>query len=105
MEKITPEMLMTFLVVAAALIAFIMLVWNLIDKIRAARKPKDDLEEWRRQTDEKLRRDKEHLDALEEGQRVFLRAMNALISHEINGNSTDKLQKSQQEIMDYLISK
>lgn len=105
MDKLTPDMLMTFLVVAAALVAFIMLIWGLIDKIKAARKPKDDLMEWRRDTDDKLARDKEHLDALEEGQRVFLRAMNALISHEINGNSTDKLQKSQQEIMDYLISK
>jgi len=105
MDKLTPEMIMSFLVVAAALIAFIMLVWNLIDKIKAARKPKDDLNDWRRETDDKLSRDKEHLDALEEGQRVFLRAMNALISHEINGNSTDKLQKSQQEIMDYLIAK
>lgn len=96
---------MTFLVVAAALIAFIMLVWNLIDKIRAARKPHDDMKDWRRDTDEKLRSDKEHLDALEDGQRVFLRAMNALISHEINGNSTDKLKEAQQEILNYLIDK
>lgn len=105
MDKLTPDMMMNFLVVAAALVAFVVLVWNLVDKIRAARKPKDDFNEWRRETDAKLSRDKEHLDALEDGQRVFLRAMNALISHEINGNSTDKLQKSQQEIMDYLIAK
>ena len=105
MDKLTPDMLMTFLIVAAALIAFIVLVWNLVDKIRAARKPKDELTEWRGDTEEKLRRDKEHLDALEDGNKVICRGILALLSHEINGNSTDKLKASQTEITNYLIEK
>ena len=105
MDKINPEMIMTFLIVAAALVGFVLLIWNLVDKIRAARKPHDDLERWQRETDNKLAMDKKRLDSLEDGQKVMLRGINAIISHEINGNSTDKLQKSQNEIMEYLIER
>lgn len=105
MDKLTPEMITTFLVVAAVLVGFVLAVWGLIDKIKSARKPKDDLAQWQRETDTKLNQDKSRLDSLEDGQRVMLRGVNALISHEINGNSTDKLLRSQQEILDYLIDK
>ncbi|MBR4711531.1 MAG: hypothetical protein IKP10_05815 [Clostridia bacterium] len=105
MDKLTPEMITTFLVVAAVLVGFVLAVWGLIDKIKSARKPKDDLAQWQRETDTKLNQDKGRLDSLEDGQRVMLRGVNALISHEINGNSTDKLLRSQQEILDYLIDK
>ena len=105
MDKITPDMLMTFLIVAAVLIAFVLSCWALIDKIRAAKKPKDDLHDWQEKTDRMLSSDNERIESLERGQGVMLRGINALISHEINGNSTDKLTKSQQEIMDYLIDR
>ena len=32
----------------------------------------------------------------------MLRGINAIISHEINGNSTQKLKDSQEEIINYL---
>ena len=105
MDKLTPEMLMTFLVVAAALIGFVLLIWQLVDKIRAARKPNQDLSNWQRETDEKLKRDKERLDVLEDGNKVICRGILALLSHEINGNSTDKLKASQSEITNYLIDR
>ena len=105
MDKITPDMLMTFLIVAAVLIGFILTIWSLIDKIRAARKPKTDLEHWQIETDAKLKNDKERLDVLEDGNRVICRGILALLSHEINGNSTDKLKASQSEITNYLIDR
>lgn len=105
MDKLTPEMLMTFLVVAGVLIAFVLAVWSLCEKIRNARKPKDDLHEWQRETDNKLASDKKRLDTLEDGQKVMLRGISALISHEINGNSDEKLRSSQAEIMNYLIER
>lgn len=43
--------------------------------------------------------------AIEDGNRVLCRGILALLSHEINGNSDDKLRASQQEITDYLIDK
>lgn len=105
MDKITPDMLMTFLIVAAVLIAFALSCWTLAEKIKKAREPKDKLAQWQQETDDKLQNDKKRLDSLEKGQGVMLRGINAIISHEINGNSTDKLTKSQQEIMDYLIDR
>lgn len=105
MDKLTPEMLMTFLIVTAVLISFVLLCWNLIDKIRTARKPKDELQGWQRETDEKLKHDKERLDILEDGNKVICRGILALLSHEINGNSTDKLKASQSEITNYLIDR
>lgn len=105
MDKLTPDALITFLWVAAALVAFILAVWSLIDHINKARKPKDDLKDWQRETESKLVADKKRLDSLEDGQKVMLRGINAIISHEINGNSIDKLQKSQTEIINYLIER
>ena len=39
MDKITPEMLNTFLIVAAALVAFLLACWSLLEKIRKAVEP------------------------------------------------------------------
>ena len=105
MDKITPDMLMTFLIVLAALAAFTLLILNIGDKVRARQQPGKALEQWQRETDTKLAADKKRLDALEDGNKVILRGINAIISHEINGNSTDKLKQSQQEIMNYLIDR
>lgn len=105
MDKITPDMWNTFLIVAAALVAFALACFALVDRIKKTREPKDKLAQWQQETDDKLQNDKKRLDSLEKGQGVMLRGINAIISHEINGNSTEKLTKSQQEIMDYLINR
>ena len=60
---------------------------------------------WQQETNTKLDRDNKRLNTLEDGQKVMLRGINALISHEINGTSVDKLNKSQSEIMEYLIDR
>lgn len=52
-----------------------------------------------------LRQDRERLDKLEDQQRILLRAMMAMLSHELNGNSTEKLKDSVAEINDWLIRK
>lgn len=62
--------------------------------------------------DELLARDKDRLDAMEDritdmGRQstIMLRGVRALLSHEVNGNSTDKLKSSMTEIDDYLINR
>lgn len=42
---------------------------------------------------------------ISQGNKVTCRGVLALLSHEINGNSNDKLKDSQKEITDYLIDK
>ena len=105
MDKLTPEALITFLWVAAAIVAFVIALWNLADKIKAARRPNEELRRWQAETDAKLDRDKKRLDTLEEGQRTLCRGILALLSHEINGNSIDKLKDAQIDLTNYLIER
>ena len=98
MDKVTPEALMTFLWVGAALVAFALAVWALVDRIKKQA-------EWKNEVNAKLSKDKGRIDGLEEGQKVICRGILALLSHEINGNSVDKLKNAQQGITDYLIEK
>lgn len=62
--------------------------------------------------DELLAKDKDRLDAMEDritdmGRQstIMLRGVRALLSHEVNGNSADKLKSSMTEIDDYLINR
>lgn len=105
MDKITPDALMTFLWVGAALIAFTLSIWALIEKIKKARQPALDAAQWRRDTESKLKRDKERIDSLEDGNKVLLRGILAMLNHEITGNSVDKLKTAQDEITKFLITK
>lgn len=105
MDKITPEMIMNSMVVVAGLIGFALGCWSLIDKIHAARKPKDDLTRWMQDTDTKLKHDNDRIATIKKGNDVVCRGILALLSHEINGNSVDKLTASQKEITDYLIDR
>lgn len=98
MDKVQPQDLMTFLWVGAALIAFALAVWALVDRIKKA-------SEWRNEVNAKLGKDKASIDGLEEGQKVICRGILALLSHEINGNSVEKLKSAQQGITDYLIER
>ena len=53
--------------------------------------------------EDKLKRDHERLTDLEDSNRIILRALMAMLSHEINGNSDDKLRASFDEMQQFLI--
>lgn len=65
----------------------------------------DDTAEKLRTHDTMLEENQKRLDQLEDQQRIVLRALMAMLSHEINGNSIEKLQDSLNEIMSFLIKK
>lgn len=54
---------------------------------------------------DKLDKDHIRLTELEESNRIIMRALMAMLSHEINGNSDDKLRASFDEIQQYLIDR
>jgi hypothetical protein len=54
---------------------------------------------------DKLDRDKNRIDSLEAGNKVICRGILALLSHEINGNSADKLKDAKDELTNYLIER
>lgn len=105
MDKVTLEQIQSFLIVLLALGGFIVLIGNVAKTIKEWRKPQGDLESWRRDVDNKLKNDNERLKSMEEGNKVVCRGILALLSHEINGNSIDKLKSSQTEMTNYLIDR
>ena len=105
MDKVTPEALMTFFWVAAALVAFTLAVWGLIEKIKKARQPATEAAQWRHDADLKFKKDKERIDSLEDGNKVLMRGILAMLNHEITGNSIDKLTTARDERTKYLIMK
>ena len=48
MEKVTLEQIRDFVIVLAALLGFLILIWNAVKAVREMRKPADDLQAWRR---------------------------------------------------------
>ena len=105
MENVSLQQIRDFGIVLLALLALFVLIGNVVKTVKEWKKPHDDLESWRRNVDNKLANDNARLSELEQGNKVVCRGMLALISHSINGNSNDKLQASQSELMNYLIDR
>ena len=99
-----------FIAVIGAYNAISTAMKNRAEKKREAASPITKLTERVDRHDELLAKDKDRLDAMEtrmqdmgEQSTIMLRGVRALLSHEINGNSVDKLNASMSEIDDYLI--
>ena len=105
MADLTLAQIKDFVIVLVALLAFLVLLGNVIKTIKEWRTPGMTEAEWRKDVDEKLGKDNKRIASLEEGNRVICRGILAMLSHEINGNSNDKLLASQTEITNYLINK
>lgn len=105
MENLTLAQLKDAGIVMLALMALIVLIGNVIKTVATWKKPHDDMQKWKQDVETKLTDDSDRLEALESGNRVICRGILAMLSHEINGNSNDKLIASQTEITNYLIDK
>lgn len=105
MEELNVVQVKDFIIVLLAIAGAIVLIGNVVKTIRDWRKPSANMQEWKREVDQKLDNDNKRLTAIEEGNKVMTRGMLALISHELNGNSNDKLLASQTEITNYLIER
>jgi len=108
-QTLTFEQLVGTVAVILLLVGIYNTVMTAIKNAREEKKrrsePVNTLEDTVKDHDEKLKRDHERLTDLENSNRVMMRAMMALLSHEINGNSDDKLKASLDEIQQYLIRK
>lgn len=52
-----------------------------------------------------LASDKTHLDALDEGNRITQRALLALLSHGLDGNNVEQMEKAKQALEEHLINR
>lgn len=105
MENLTMIQLRDFAIVAIAIMGFIVLVGNVVKVIKEWRKPGMSEAEWRRDVDQKLDKDNKRIASLEDGNKVICKALIAMLSHEINGNSIEKLKKAMSDLQDYLIER
>ena len=105
MENLTMIQLRDFAIVSIAIMGFIVLVGNVVKVIKEWRKPGMSEAEWRRDVDQKLDKDNKRIASLEDGNKVICKALIAMLSHEINGNSTEKLKKAMSDLQDYLIER
>lgn len=104
-QNITLPQIKDFAIVVLALATIIVIVGNVIKTIKEWRKPQADLKSWQKSVDDRLKSDHERLKSMEDGNKVVCRGILALLSHEINGNSIDKLKASQSEMTNYLIDR
>ena len=98
MENVTLLQLKDFAIVAIAIMGFIVLVGNVVKVIKEWSKPGMNITE-------KIKDHDERVESLEDGQKIICKALMAIMSHEINGNSIDKLQKAYDDMNEYLIDK
>lgn len=102
MEHITPEQVMTTVVVVLAIFAAIVTVDKVIDIVKKWRAPTTD-------TAKKLQADKTRLDEhdkaiekLQESNQAICSALLALLDHELHNGNSDQMQKARDELMRYL---
>jgi len=104
-ENLTMVQLKDFAIVAIAVMGFVVLLGNVVKVVKEWGKPKMSETEWKRDVDASIKDHSKRIESLEDGNRIVCKALMAMMSHEINGNSIDKLQKAYDALNDYLIDK
>ena len=103
MESLSLVQIRDFVIVALAILAFIVLLGNAVKTLKEWRKPTDDANNWRDEMDKNMADNTERIKKVEDGNKAIMKALIAIMNHEINGNSVDKLQKALGELNEYLI--
>lgn len=108
------------LVICGGLIT-LMTLWKLVeDRVKSTKMPTDNLEERVSLLEKKMEfeikatfveydarfgRDKQKIEAIEDGNRVTQQALLALLNHAIDGNNVDEMNDARKELNKYFIRK
>jgi len=108
------------LVICGGLIT-IMTLWNMVEqRIKSTKQPTSNLEERVSLIEKKLEfeikatfaeydarfgRDKQKIEAIEEGNKVTMQALRALLKHSIDGNNIEGLEKAEEKLSEYLVNR
>lgn len=97
----------TFVMVLFAVFAGIIVIDKIMDIIKKYKQPGVDVTREIDEMKKHLSNDNERINQLEEGQRLTLRGINALLEHNIDDNPTDKvrLEQAKDDITNFLIDK
>lgn len=112
---------MQYTLVICGGIITILTLWNMVEqRIKSTRMPTDNLEERVSLLEKKLEfeikatfveydarfgRDKQKIEAIEDGNRVTQQALLALLNHAIDGNNVDEMNDARKELNKYFIRK
>ena len=105
MDKLTLAQIKDFAIVFLAIMAFIVLLGNVIKTVKGWLTPGMSEKEWRKEVDRKLDSDNKRIDDLSEGIRELCKSNLAILKHLINGNSKDKLTEARDNMNEYLIQR
>ena len=99
----------------------ILTLWNMVEqRIKSTKMPTDNLEERVSMIEKKLEfeikatfaeydarfgRDKQKIEAIEEGNKVTMQALRALLKHSIDGNNIEGLEKAEEKLSEYLVNR
>lgn len=100
------EIFSTVVVVSAGILTVANLVDRIVQTVKLAKKPTDDLEKRVADLERKILEnyDKRITD-IEKGNKVTQKAILELLKHSIDGNNVDGLKKAEKDLSDYLIDK
>lgn len=84
---------------------FIAGLWGIYKIIVEIRKPSEDLKQKVESHEEKLNKDKQRLDDIDQSNKLILNSMLVIINHEITGNGIENMKKARDELQEYLINK
>lgn len=110
---------MQYTLVICGSIITILTLWNMVEqRIKSTKMPTDNLEERVSLLEKKMEfeikatfveydarfgRDKQKIEAIEDGNRVTYQALLALLNHTIDGNNEEEMNDARKEINKYLI--
>jgi len=112
---------MQYTLVICGGIITILTLWNMVEqRIKSTKMPTDNLEERVSLLEKKLEfeikatfaeydarfgRDKQKIEAIEEGNKVTMQALRALLKHSIDGNNIEGLEKAEEKLSEYLVNR
>ncbi len=112
---------MQYTLVICGGIITVLTVWNMIEqRVNKTRQPTNNLEERVSLLEKKLEfeikatfveydarfgRDKTKIESIEEGNKVTMQALRALLKHSIDGNNIEGLEKAEEKLSEYLVNR
>ena len=87
------------------LTGFIASCWGVVKIIKEIKKPNEDLRIQVKENTQKIEKDYERIESMEETNKVLCECILALLNHEITGNSIDKMKESRDKMEKHLIQK
>ena len=105
MENLTLIQIRDFAIVFLAILAFIVLIGNVLKTVKGWLEPGMSEKEWRKEVDHKLDSDNKRIESLNSGIQALCKSNLAILNHLINGNSKDKLTEARDNMNEYLIQR